>query len=201
MTKHSRSKTPNPQGKGQLPILATLSESRIAAHAAPAKGVGQITSELFTSLLVLGSDFKFKPVVGKPYFLYFKEERFRLSPLSPNDWGDERISGRFVGECALQADLTWTLALSETLSPDEYLVSLLKEKQQRFQRQLEQAERLEDILPTYQAKDDFYQRAFAFALSHSLGASMQKSGIQALDYEQARQLLLETRSKGSSAQD
>ena len=41
---------PNPQGKGQVPVLAALAEGQRAAAAAPAKHVEQVSVELFTSL-------------------------------------------------------------------------------------------------------------------------------------------------------
>ena len=62
-------KQPNPQGKGLVPILESLAESRALTSIVP-KHIEQISSELFTSLFVLHSQFHFKPVVGKHYWLY-----------------------------------------------------------------------------------------------------------------------------------
>ena len=66
----------NTDGKGQTPVLAILNESTRAAVAVPAKRIDQVTTELFTSLFVLESEFAFKPVPGKPYYLYQQETRF-----------------------------------------------------------------------------------------------------------------------------
>ena len=57
-------KRPNPQGKGLVPILDSLVQSR-ASISVPPKHIEQITSELFTSLFVLHSQFQFKPVIGR----------------------------------------------------------------------------------------------------------------------------------------
>ena len=61
-------KQANPQGKGLVPILESLEESRALISVAP-KHISQISSELFTSLFVLHSHFQVKPVVGKSHWL------------------------------------------------------------------------------------------------------------------------------------
>ena len=58
------SKNPNPQGKGLVPVLDSITASRTTVSVPP-KHIEQISSELFTSLFVLHSQFQFKPVVGK----------------------------------------------------------------------------------------------------------------------------------------
>jgi hypothetical protein len=110
---------PNPQGKGLTPVLDSLTRSR-AQRALPAKRVDQISSELFTSLFVLHSDFSFKPVPGRRYCLYRKADRFRLSLIAPQEWGDARF-GQYIGECVLQPDLTWTLRFDERAARDGHV--------------------------------------------------------------------------------
>lgn len=181
-------KAGNPQGKGHLPVLAALSEaSRQLAHVPP-KRIEQVEAELFTSLFVLESDFRFRPVPGRRYWLYEKGDRFQLSLIGPDEWG-EALPGRYVGECVLRSDMTWTLSLSEAAAADEAFLAFVEERRRRFERALEQARTLEDLLPHYRGSLPFNQRACAFALAHSLGLSMRKSGIAGLSWKQARRLL------------
>ncbi len=182
------SRKPNPEGKGQVPVLAALAASRAAAAVAPPKHIERVSTELFTSLFVLESDFNFKPVPGRSYWLYRKRERFWLSLIPPHEWG-EGVYGRFIGECRLQPDMTWTLELAEEVAADDAFMQFLADKREAFEHRLEEAETVDDVLPVHESQMPFYQRAFAFALSHSLGASMDQSGIRGLSYNEARGLL------------
>lgn len=179
---------PNPQGKGLRPVLAMLEESRAPALMAPPKQIEQISLELFTSLFVLESDFKFKPVPGSTYWLYQKNGRFWLSPIGPEEWHAE-IYGRFIGECRLHEDMTWTLQMCEEASSDPQLMAFLEQRWEAFDQAMDESDSLDTALPRYQEKMPFYQRVYAFALAHSLRASMQKSGIDSLTYAEARQQL------------
>lgn len=191
------SKSANPQGKAHLPALATLSSLRAPAAGVPPKPVEQVSAELFTSLFVLESHFEFKPVAGRSYWLYRKAQRFWLSVISPREWS-AGVSGDFVGRCELQADMTWTLELSEAMTRDAEFMRLLEDRRRCLQRRLEEVSSLEQILPFHEARLGFYRRAFAFALAHSLGASMDRAGILELSYRQARGLLEHPR-RGESA--
>lgn len=179
---------PNPQGKGQVPVLAALAEGQRAAAAAPAKHVEQVSVELFTSLFVLESEFHFQPVAGESYWLYQKEGRFRLSPIPPQDWSPT-VYGRYIGECQLQEDMSWTLMLCDEAAEDPALMRYLEERRARFEEDLEAADTLEDALPVHESSLPFYQRAYAYGLANSLGASMEQSGIRELSYNEARGLL------------
>lgn len=185
---------PNPQGKGLVPVLATLSETRAMARAVPPKHIEQITNELFTSLFVLESEFKFRPVAERSYWLYRKSGRFWLSPVGPHEWGPESY-GRYIGECELQRDMTWTLALSEEAAGDGALLAFIEQKRNEFENQVRDADAVDDILPGYRSEFSFYRRAHAFALAHSLGASMDKSGIRGLTHEQAWGALEDARAR------
>ena len=176
---------PNPQGKGLRPVMAFLEESRAPALMAQPKQIKQISLELFTSLFVLESDFKFKPVRGSNYWLYQKNGRFWLSPIRPDEW-DERVYGRYIGECELHEDMTWSLEMCEEAAEDQALMASLEQRWEAFEEAMEESETVEDALPRYQGQMPFYQRAYAFALAHSLRASMQGSGIQALSYREAQ---------------
>lgn len=182
------SKNPNPDGKGASPVLATLHEaSRGLASVAP-KHIEQVTAELFTSLFVLESEFRFKPVPGKPYYLYEQPERFWLG-ITPPSMMSADVGGRFIGVCELQSDLTWTLELDQAVAEDEDFMAWLAAKRAAFERRLGEAETVDDILPVYEARLSFYRRASAFGVAHSLGRSMTASGISGLSYDEARGLL------------
>jgi hypothetical protein len=176
---------PNPQGKGQVPVLATLAETRAGAAEVPAKNVERVSTELFTSLFVLESDFQFKPVRGKAYWLYRKEGRFWLSMLSPEELGAS-IYGAYIGKAQLQPDMTWTLELSDEAAEDQAFLDYLAQKRAELEERLENAETVDDAMPNYEGGLGFYQRAFAFALANSLGTSMEYAGISGLTYEQAK---------------
>ena len=181
-------KRPNPQGKGLVPVLDSLVQSR-ASIPVPPKHIEQITSELFTSLFVLHSRFLFKPVVGKAYYLYRRTDNsFQLSLIAPQEWGGSAF-GQYIGECVLQRDITWTLSLGDEAAQDEALLSLIEDRRRQLEEALRAADSVDEVLPVYVASLPFYQRVFASALANSLKLSMHKSGIQGLSYAQAKGLL------------
>lgn len=177
----------NPQGKGLVPILESLAESRALISVVP-KHISQISSELFTSLFVLHSQFQFKPVVGKSYWLYQRAKQFQLSLISPDEWGGGGF-GLFVGECVLQQDVTWTLTLDNAAANDNNLMRLIESKRHEFELALTSVKTIDQVLPFYLENLPFYQRVFASALANSLKGSMLKSGIHGLSYAQAQKCL------------
>ena len=179
-------KQANPQGKGLVPVLETLTASR-ALVTLPAKNIHQISSELFTSLFVLHSQFSFKPVVGKSYWLYYRNNTFQLSLISPEQWGEH--SATVVGECVMHEDISWTLSLHDDAFANTFLMSKIDTKRQELENSLQGADTLEQILPFYIEGLPFYQRVYAAALAHSLKGSMVKSGINQLNYHQAEKYL------------
>jgi Protein of unknown function (DUF2452) len=184
------SKSPNPQGKGLVPVLESLMQTR-KNLAVPAKDILQIANELFTSLFVLNSQIKFKPVVGRTYWLYRKDGIYGLSLIAPEQWSPSHY-GQFIGACELQPDLTWTLELSGQCRGDLALMAEITQQWERFDEKLNTAEHIDDLLPVYIATLPFYSRVLASALAHSLGQSMQKGGISGLSFDQARSKLLPT---------
>jgi hypothetical protein len=186
MTHNQPPKNPNPQGKGLVPVLDSLAASRPTATVPP-KHIEQVSSELFTSLFVLHSQFQFKPVVGKSYWLYRKDGAFKLSLISPEEWRGG--FGQYVGECQLQSDITWTLKLDDQAARDTQLMQLIASRRAEFEAKLQATDSLQQILPVFDASLPFYQRVFASALAHSLGVSMRKSGIAGLSYDKAKGLL------------
>jgi hypothetical protein len=136
----------------------------------------------------LHSKFQFKPVVGKSYWLYRREQTFHLSMIAPLEWGGSGF-GQYVGECVLQPDITWTLTLDSAAGQDNELMTLIEQRRREFEQAMDSAESVDGILPVYLKGLPFYQRVFASALAGSLSVSMQKSGIHGLSYQQARGLL------------
>jgi len=175
----------NPDGKGGSPVLASLDGARHGLAALPAKQIDQVAAELFTSLFVLESEFRFQPVVGKTYYLYRQEGRFWLAQLGPQRLG-EAVAGRFIGRSVLQPDLTWTLELAPEVAADTDFMAWLAARRAAFDRRMSRAERVDDVLPTHESRFSFYRRASAFGVAHSLGRSMQVAGIAGLSYDEAR---------------
>lgn len=180
-------KQANPQGKGLVPVLESLAQSRALISVAP-KHIHQISSELFTSLFVLHSQFQFKPVVGKQYWLYQRGSKFQLSLISPMEWGGKGF-GLFVGECVLQQDITWSLTLDHEAANNKALMDYIETRRHEFEQALMLADSVDSVLPFYIEGLPFYQRVFASALANSLKKSMIISGIQGLSYSQAQKCL------------
>ena len=180
-------RNPNPQGKGLTPVLQFIEQTRAAVHVPP-KQIDQVSGELFTSLFVLKSEFLFKPVISKSYWLYRTGNKLKLFQISPHQW-TAGYPGKFIGECILQEDITWTLELDDDAAEDESLIRLIAEQRQQLQQSLEEAEKLEDALPVYVTSLPFYRRVMAFGLAASLRLSMEAAGINQLSYYEAKALL------------
>lgn len=180
-------KNPNPQGKGVVPVLQGLQKHWLEPVVLP-KQIDQIEMELFTSLFVLQSELKFNPVPHKPYFMYETLEGYRLLMVGPDEW-HKPYPGRFIGECVLQTDRTWTLTLSPALAGDSEFINRIEELRGRLRLAMEGATKIEDVLPTFESSLSYYGRIMAFILGRSLLTSMQLSGIRGLDYKAAKGLL------------
>ena len=193
-------RNPNPQGKGGSPVLAALAEPRAHLADVPPKQVEQVTTELFTSMFVLESEFGFKPVPGKSYYLYRKPEKYWLSMIGPEGWSLEQ-SGVFIGRCELHNDMTWTLALAPEVADDPAFMDYLKARRDAFEQRMSEVDTLDDALPVHEGRLSFYRRASAFALAHSLGRSMSQSGIRGLSYDEAVGRLTHDRDAPATASD
>lgn len=179
-------KPANPQGKGLVAVLDSLQHAKKSLQA-PAKNIQRISGELFTSMFILSSQIRFKPTLRQTYWLYFKDRQYRLSLIAPGQWRPAQY-GRYIGACELQTDLTWTLALSEDCSNDQALMLDIAHRRLAFEEQLQQAEKIDDVLPVYVETLPFYSRVLAAALADSLRQSMQKSGISGMSFLQASKL-------------
>ncbi|MGY6274992.1 DUF2452 domain-containing protein [Methylomonas sp. MgM2] len=177
----------NPQGKGLVAVLDSLQQAKTQLHA-PAKNIRQISGELFTSLFILNSQIRFKPKLKQTYWLYLKNNQYRLSLIAPEQWTPTQY-GRFIGACELQTDLTWTLELSRDCSNDRAFILEIARQRSRLEEKMQQAEKLDDVLPVYLESLSYYPRLLASALAYSLRQSMQKSGISGLSFQQAKKRL------------
>lgn len=175
---------PNPQGKGLVPVLQSLEQHRVI-ELVPPKQIDQVEMELFTSLFVLQSDIRFNPVAGRSYWLYQVEGRYSLLLVAPHEW-HRPYRGRFIGECVLQSDRTWTLQLSPAVAADSGFMQQIEQARAGFVESLEKAACVDDMLPRYEAELGFYARVLAYTLGRSLEASMGLSGIRGLSYAQAK---------------
>jgi hypothetical protein len=196
-------RNPNPQGKGLVPVLQGLQQHWQQPVLLP-KQIDQIEMELFTSLFVLQSEFKFAPVPGKSYWMYDcfgttaagasagGGQGYRLLLVAPHEWHTP-YPGRFVGECVLQQDRTWTLILDPELAHDAAFMQRVEVLRGKLLGALEKAEKIEDVLPDFEDTLGYYGRITAFILGKSLLTSMQLSGIKGLDYKAAKGLLAHTK--------
>jgi hypothetical protein len=169
-------KTPNPQGKGCIPILQDWAAVRPQL---PTKKSGKdILTDYCLSALVLGSKFRFRPVPGKPYYLYGREQEWSLSLIGPQEWG-ERMPGEFVAKCRLRSDMTWQLEFSQ-LRSESLALHRLEEFIENFASTLAAQESITDELPFYVSALPYYQRMLATGLAASLQHSINETGVAAL---------------------
>jgi len=173
---------PNPQGKGLVPILAQLNAGRMIS--AEPKNAAQCLLDYLVSAIVLSASFGFQPVVGREYFLYWRDE-WQLSLIGPDQWGDG-ITRVFIGTCLMRPDYTWQLDAAADLVDYPEVVAALAEFEGQFKQELNTSDPLLETLPFYRASLPFWRRILAHALASSLATSLHGSGIAEIS---ARQLL------------
>ena len=175
-------KNPNPQGKGNLPVLSGLaahSPRGIVAKAAP-----RFIADYCLSTLVLGARFNFKPVLGREYYLYLRAQRWELSLVSPAEWGQgaDRVH---VADCRLQVDMTWGFALAAQVQEQPEVMAALETHISHFFVAMGAAESVDQGLPFYVASLPYYQRLCATGLAASLRQSLgllDESGRLAIEH-------------------
>lgn len=155
----------NPEGKGANGFL--LDWYRSEPRDVVAKPRRQLLAEFFTSMLILSAQFKYRPVVGVPNYLYCIHGEWSLSLIAPDQWSDERRAG-FVGMCVLQRDMTWTICPSEQLAGNVPAADAIGQFYGAFAEMLDTDLTLEEILPFYVADLPYYQRLSASAMSRSM---------------------------------
>ena len=182
---------PNPQGKGTLPILQDLQRYR------PSRGLKktsrQVAADYFASLLVLSSEFRFRPVPGKCYHLYFHESTWQLSLIGPQEWGARRAES-YVGRCRLQEDATWSVDYARDIDEKPVVADALRNTVASFCEGLGSQADVSAALPRYEARLPYYQRVLATALAASLDESLGRIGLA----RQSGELLLESAVNGEN---
>ena len=163
----------NPEGKGANGFL--LDWYATAPRGVVAKPERQVLAELFTSMLVLSASFKYRPAPGCANFLYWVDGDWSLSLIEPDAWSDERRAG-FVGTCALQPDMTWTLSPSAQLADSTPLQEALRQFYRGFADMLNTDLSLEELLPFYAGQLNYYPRLLANALSRSVATAAERGG-------------------------
>lgn len=170
--KKSGQQNPNPQGKGVVPVLSDLG-LLLPSTAGPKEPVDFLRDYCISSL-VLAAEFRFKPVLGKTYFLYATEQGWNLSMIAPEEWrGGKRE--KFLAACRLRPDMTWELdssALDECSPVRERARNFI----QGFVDTLTDQDSIRSHLPYYVRGLPYYQRLLATALAASLEKSLPGAG-------------------------
>lgn len=101
---------PNPQGKGISQSIGFLQELETGLSILPLKDDSRerIVEDYISSLVALSCSFKFKPVVGKKYYMYLMNKKWMLSLVAPEQ-GGSTIFEKFLAFCRLREDTTWEL--------------------------------------------------------------------------------------------
>tara|TARA_R110000823_G_scaffold47903_4_gene121782 strand:- start:99 stop:698 length:600 start_codon:yes stop_codon:yes gene_type:complete len=160
-------KNPNPQGKGLVPTLHDL--ALFNPGSVRRKTPLEFLRDYCVSSLVLAARFQFKPVVGKPYFLYSRADHWLLSLISPDEWGASQ-PGPFVAACTLRSDMTWDVNfadLAEATQAREKLARFVD----AFSTTLQQQDDATAELPYFIAHLPYYRRILATGLAASLRLS------------------------------
>jgi hypothetical protein len=159
----------NPEGKGLNGLLADWQQT--APRGVVAKPHRQVLAELFTSMLVLSANFRYRPVVNAANYLYWIDGEWSLSLIAPEEWSNEKRAA-YVGMCVLQRDMTWAIDPSELLGRDNTVSDAVGRFFDAFAETLDTDLTLEEILPFYVGRLSYYQRLYANALSRSVRAAM-----------------------------
>lgn len=159
----------NPEGKGHSGLLQDWTHSE--PKGVVAKPHRQVLAELFTSMLVLSANFKYRPAVNATNYLYWVDRQWHLSLVAPEEWSDSMRAG-FVGECVLQRDMTWSISPSELLGYENPVSDAVSRFFDAFAETLDSDLTLDEILPFHVGSLAYYQRLYANALSRSVRSAL-----------------------------
>jgi len=176
----------NPEGKGVSGLMLDWRQSE--PRGVVAKPRHQILAEFFTSMLILSANFKFRPVVGRPSYLYWVDDDWSLSFIAPDEWTESRRDN-FVGTCMLQRDMTWTMTPSEGLGENSDVRDAVGRFYDAFAEIMDTDLPLEEILPSYVSGMPYYHRIYASALTRSLKTTTSLSGLSATSCREWQPLL------------
>ena len=125
----------NPQGKGLVPVLEDWREVQPAT--VRARSPREVLRDYLITSLVVAAEIRVKPRPGVHYFLYLVNGNWKLSLLSPEDWG-ERHPGPCLGRCVMQSDMTWQLTQQLEVEEQPELVAALEAFRKGFTDWLDQ---------------------------------------------------------------
>lgn len=163
----------NPEGKGLNGFL--LDWYRTEPRGVVVKPQRQVLAEFFTSMLILSANFKYKPAVDVPNYLYFVDDEWRLSLIAPEQWSERHQQG-FAGTCVLHRDMTWTIEPSQLIGEENNVTDAIAQFYSAFAETLDSDLTLEDVLPFYVRRMPYWQRLHASAMSRSLRGTVTLAG-------------------------
>lgn len=161
------------QGKGLVFVLEDLASA--APRALRPKSSEEAVRDYCWSALVLSAAFSFRVVPGQAYYLYLHGGVWKLSLISPREWG-ERQPGDFVGHCVLREDMTWSIEFEPALDDALVVQEALHRYLEGIQSQLREAGSWRELLRQGERRLPYQQRVLATALAASLRHSLLLSG-------------------------
>lgn len=161
--------TGNPQGKGLVGVIDDFHNS--TPQKVSAKPLNQWLADYFTSILVLNAECKLKPVIHQSYYLYLKNDSWKLSLIEPTAWSAE-VSGIYFAECVLHPDRTWSVTTKKEWQQNEILLATIHKLQSDFLASINNDSPLLEQLPFFAAHLPYYRRISANALARSLRESL-----------------------------
>lgn len=161
------------QDKGLVLVLQDLHAS--APAQLRSKSGDEAAHDYCWSALVLSAAFGFRVSPGHQYYLYWVESRWRLSLISPEEWG-RRQPGAFVARCELRHDMTWELMFDEAVTVGSEAHNALVRYLEGIRSQLECSGSWSALLREGERHLPYQQRVLTTALASSLRQSLALSG-------------------------
>lgn len=160
----------NPQGKGLIGTLHDL--NAFNPNLVRAKEYHEWLADYFTSSLVLSAEFSFKPCIGTIYYLYLKENIWKLSLIEPQAWGTNGF-GEYFAECQLKEDMSWCIEPKNFWYKDIEFLKTINQLKNAFIGLIADDLPLIKKLPFYLGHLSYYQRLYANSLARSLQKSLE----------------------------
>ncbi|WP_339338604.1 hypothetical protein [uncultured Oceanicoccus sp.] len=171
--KQNSSKQPNPQGKGLVPVLQALQPlHQLPAHDRSSK---VWLHDYLAGALIVSAKFSFKPIINQTYYLYWHEDEWTLSMISPLEWG-VRLQASPVASCVLRDDYSWQLSPHNSVAQNPEVLAALATFQAGFVDFIDTTTPLVDKLPFHQPNLPWYPRLMALGLAKTLQGSLARSG-------------------------
>lgn len=71
--------------------------------------IRNIENRISISNIIYSAEMKFKPLIGKIYYLYEKDGKHTVSMISEIEWGKNMPFDKYVNSITLLADYTWQI--------------------------------------------------------------------------------------------